>query len=339
MSDLARASALCDIGRYEDALPFAQRAVAADPADPEPHCVLASALYHLDRYADALQAAERAIGQDPNQEWPHRIRALSLLGSKKKRAALQAAREAVRLGPDLAETHHVLVQTLLANHRLKEAKREAEECLALRPDSALGHNAVAIVMLHAKKWRLSEEASLRALAIDPESSVARHNLGIAVSRQRGRTLEGVSHLTEASKLNPNDPLSREQAVAVGRRYAVGGFFVTYLLLRLLITGLRTSNDSAVGSSVFLLAFVVITALVLVRRRRRLQQLPEGVAELIRRGDVRLNRRTGKVLFWGFVAVAGAGAIALVSEPRAGLFLLAVGGSLALVTRRLTRTDT
>lgn len=306
MSDRARARALSEVGRHQDALPFAQRVVAAAPGDPSAHCQLALVLYHLERHGEALAASDRAAALGPEDDWPHRLRALALLGLKRRRAALQAAREAVRLAPDVPEAHHVLVQALLANHRRKDAAESARRCLELAPGSILGHNASALVLLSAKKWREAEDACRRALAIDPEDPAARHNLGLAVSMQKGRALEGVRHLTEASKLDPADKRSREQAVAAGRRYALGGFLFLYVLLQLLRAGVRSwEDDSALAAMALLAAFVAGSAFVLLRRRRRLARLPAGVAELIRTEG---RRRLSRVAFWLALVV---GALALV----------------------------
>ena len=339
MSDLERARALCSLGRYEDALPLIHRALAGDPTDPDAQCLLGATQYHLGRYDEAMKAAGRAITQDPTREWPHRIRALSLLQLGKKRDALAAAREAVRLAPDLADTHYVLTQAELANHRMADAHRSAQRSVALAPNSTTGHNAVALVMLQSRKWRDAEAACLRALAIDPEDVPARHNLGLAVSHQKGREVEGVAHLTEASKLDPSDPLSREQAVAAGRRYAAGGVVGIYLLIQFIRYAVTTDSE---GSSAFawvmVACFFALGTWLLVRRRRRLAELPHGVAELIRWGDRRVSRRTGRIVFWTSVGVAVVGLLSLFDSPRVGASLLMAGVCLAVLARWLTVPD-
>ena len=336
MSDLDRARALCQVRRYDEALAFARRAVAQDPTDVERHCLLASALYHLDRNTEALRAAESGVAQDPAEEWAHRLRALALLSLGRKRPALAAAEQAVRLAPMAPEAHAALAQAQLANGRRDEAERTAARCVELAPDHALGHNVRAVVLLGTKRWRDAELACRQALAIDPEHAAARHNLGVAVSRQKGREVEGVSHLTEAAKLDPRDRQSRDQAVAVGRRYAAGGMFAAYVVFRILTVTGRRSDRPELAAGVVLVAFALVAVALLVRQRRRLAELPPGVAELIRRERWRVGPRAGKVFLGACVVLGVASAGVMVVQPVAGGFLLAVCALLGGVTWLLAR---
>jgi tetratricopeptide (TPR) repeat protein len=332
MSDLAHAHLLIGARRYDDALVAAQRALADDPSDPEAWCLVAAALYHLDRFGDALAAAEQAVALDPTHEWPHRLRSLSLLALDNRRAALSAAQQAVICSPDSPAANDVLTSAALASGRTREATDAAMRCIQLDPSSALGHNAVARVLLHVKDWGPAEQACRRALALDPENVAARHNLGIALSRQSGRTREAVDHLTAASKLNPRRSHSRQQAVAVGQRYAAAGIVGAYLIAATASFALRTQIDTAVLNNVLLATLVVALGVLFLRRRHRLNQLPAPVRDLVRRQDRSVSRSIGGPMFWTAGTVAVLGVIAVPSEPRAGAFLVVTGVAIALAAR-------
>src|SRR5437763_1978521 len=94
---LAQAEALVAVGRPADAIPWLERAIAADPHAVEPRCMLTLALVRLGRPAEALAAAERAVGVAPQHEWPHRLHALTLLQVGRRAEARAAAQEAARV--------------------------------------------------------------------------------------------------------------------------------------------------------------------------------------------------------------------------------------------------
>jgi tetratricopeptide (TPR) repeat protein len=282
VSELEHGRALLAARRPADALAHLQRAIAADPTDAEAHCSLAVALLRLDRPADAIQAAERAAACDPDLEWPHRVRALALLRLRKPKPALAAAEQAVRLAPDQPHGHFVVVDCHLARQHVTEAARAAERCRAVAPDQSMGHHAMARVALASRRWREAEAACRQALAIDPDDATVRHDLGVAISKQRGRTVEGIEHLTAASRLDPTDGSSRTQAVKTARAWVGGGAIGLYFALRTVLFVGRNWNSQR-GTSIAMISIVVAVVVgLLVLRRHRLARLPAGVRELVPR---------------------------------------------------------
>jgi tetratricopeptide (TPR) repeat protein len=332
MSELDRARVLRDVGRYDDAVAAIQRALAAGETDAESYALLASVLHRADRHAEALKAADMAAAQDPEAEWAHRLRALALLGLKRTVPAQAAAEQAVRLAPEGVEARYVLAQVQMVNLKLADAEESARACIAINPNSELGHIALSQVLINARRWAEAEAACRRALAIDPNDPAARHNLGVAISRQRGRAVEGVQHLTEASKLDPTDSLSRQQAVAAGRAYVAGGAVAIYAMIQVVRVTAGSWSGSAVSTLLVALVILAVLAGWIAMRRRRLAQLPTGVAELVRRRGLQVGHRLGVAMFWSFVAVAALGVPFLLTEPSAGVSLILMGAALAAVTR-------
>jgi tetratricopeptide (TPR) repeat protein len=58
------AQKLLDEEKYEEAAIEAEKAIALDPDDPEPHFERATALANLDRYAEATTHYEKALALD-----------------------------------------------------------------------------------------------------------------------------------------------------------------------------------------------------------------------------------------------------------------------------------
>ena len=77
-----RATMLCDLGRFGDAVPAVGLAIAQDPRNPGAWCLMARAQLGNDRASAALKAAQAAGSLAPDHEWPHRLAssALSQLG-------------------------------------------------------------------------------------------------------------------------------------------------------------------------------------------------------------------------------------------------------------------
>jgi tetratricopeptide (TPR) repeat protein len=101
--------ALSQLGRHEEAVSMAYRAVITDPDNPLWHDRVAWALLSADRqFADAEQAARTAIGLDPNEAhyyYTHGV-ALDSLGHIDQ--ARQALLTSLRMEPDNAVAQHRL---------------------------------------------------------------------------------------------------------------------------------------------------------------------------------------------------------------------------------------
>ncbi|MFF5297007.1 tetratricopeptide repeat protein [Paractinoplanes globisporus] len=108
------------LGRHEDAITMAYRAVVAEPANPLWHDRVAWALLSAERqFADAEQAARTAIGLDPGEAHYYFTHGLALDALGHTDQARQALLTSLRMEPD----------NPVAQHRLAvlngEAAREA----------------------------------------------------------------------------------------------------------------------------------------------------------------------------------------------------------------------
>jgi tetratricopeptide (TPR) repeat protein len=335
MTTLSRASVLCELGRYDEALPVVQRWLADHPDDDRGYCLLAFVLDNLGRHSEAVNAAERAIVLDPDNDAAHRLRAWALLSLKKRRAALTSAQAAVRLAPDVAENHYCLMSAELALRHVAKAGKSAQRCAEAAPDTTLGHNAIGQVALRKRDWSGAEAACRRALAIEPDNVVARHNLGLALSRQRGRALEGIDHLAEASKLNPRSRLSRDQAVVAGRRYAGLGAFGAYLFFSM-FRQVTPWRDSARFNDAVLALFIVGAVVWAVRRRRRVARLPKGVGALVHAHERSVSPGFARIASPLAITFAIVGLLTAASEPRAGVVVFVFGVGLWFLVRKTRR---
>jgi len=118
---LATASrALSLLGRHEDAVTMAYRAVIADPKNPLWHDRVAWALLTADRqFADAEQAARTAIGLDPNEAHYYFTHGLALDALGHIDQARQALLTSLRMEPDNPAAQHRLA--VLNGEAVREA--------------------------------------------------------------------------------------------------------------------------------------------------------------------------------------------------------------------------
>jgi len=103
--ELARASAMLDVRRFDEASELLARVVSAEPESSRAWCLMARAHLGAERYTEAVTAANQAMALDPADEWPHRLASNALVHLGHHADALRAAYEACRLAPGYWQTH------------------------------------------------------------------------------------------------------------------------------------------------------------------------------------------------------------------------------------------
>jgi tetratricopeptide (TPR) repeat protein len=145
------------------ALDAADRAIRLDPADPRPLALASRALTVLGRHEDAVTMAYRAVIAEPrNALWHDRV-AWALLSAERQIAdAEQAARTAIGLDPTEAHyyyTHGVTLDTL---GHLDQARQALLTSLRMEPENPVAQHRLAVLNGEAARpadnkkrgWRL-----------------------------------------------------------------------------------------------------------------------------------------------------------------------------------------
>lgn len=182
-------------------LPPFVRAQDSSPRQPSAEVWLGNSyrLYRLGRYEDSLDAARKALRQRPGYALAWNNIAAADLQLGKWQQAAEAAGQAVRLQPDdndlarnnLAEALLYLSQSpegavarsrfYFDKGRYDETIREAYAALNLRPDYAEAWNNLAAAYNCLARWSEAIQAAQRAVAIKPDFELARNNLALAVN--------------------------------------------------------------------------------------------------------------------------------------------------------------
>lgn len=221
-----RAQMLVDLGRPTEALLLLHRALGHTPDDDEALCLLSVAHWNLAQRDEALTWAERAVAARPEGIWAHQILACHLICMKQYPRALTVARETVRLDPENTESLNLLGHAQLESGYAVASRRTAGRMRRLAPDEYLTHELLIRIAYHQDRWPDVEKHCRDALAIDPNSYTALCYLAEAldnlspgdVSSQPGRLPEAIDCLDRAIRIDPVDAEARDHLDRVLANY-------------------------------------------------------------------------------------------------------------------------
>ncbi|MGK5680526.1 tetratricopeptide repeat protein [Actinoplanes sp. URMC 104] len=147
----------------EDALAAADTATRLAPADPRPLALASRALTLLGRHEDAVTTAYRAVVAEPrNPLWHDRV-AWALLSADRQIAdAEQAARTAIGLDPTEAHYYYTHGVTLDALGHVDQARQALLTSLRMEPENPVAQHKLALLNGQAERepetrrrgWRL-----------------------------------------------------------------------------------------------------------------------------------------------------------------------------------------
>jgi tetratricopeptide (TPR) repeat protein len=258
---IAKAQALLDVGRADEAAAMLSAALAADSGAWRGWCMLGVAHLERARHREALDCARRAIEIEPEENWPHRIASVAERHLGNKDQAVAAAREAVRLAPHNAYAHAQLAVALAHTRRSRraEALNEAARALELGGHDAKIHCMAGDVALAVKYVWLAEERYRRCLEIDPSNAVAVNNLAL-IRLRGGLPIAAANGFIRAAALDPTADLHRRNLDVAVRHV---------LVYAMVLLGGVALVDAAlpVAEGAALVAALILTGAYLVKARR------------------------------------------------------------------------
>jgi tetratricopeptide (TPR) repeat protein len=218
-----RARALIDLGRYTQALDELAPLLAG-PDDADAISLAAQALLALGRMDEAVNMAERAIAADPQEEWGHRLRSRALMGAARTKKgperdlllgkAVQSAREAARLAPSQVMTLRSASEVERVAGNYVEAEGAIRWAIQLDPTSPETWAADGLLAIEHGDTDRAERSNRRAIELNPNMATAWNNLGVALQRQ-GRWREATAAYIQSVRLNPPESLFQANAARIG----------------------------------------------------------------------------------------------------------------------------
>jgi Flp pilus assembly protein TadD len=287
---LARASAMLDLRRFDEASELLARVVAAEPESSRAWCLMARAHLGADRFAEAVEVANRAVALDPADEWPHRLASNALVHLGNHSDALRAAYEACRLAPSYWQTHVCVAQAALAARRLDAATDAAARARALAPNEPDVHFLSGKVSLARGDLTAAREHQEQALALDPAHSGAMNELG-RIRLRRHDAAGAIRHFISAARATPDERIySRNIDVVILRTVSRTIYLFTLIALILIwvpavthinrfpfVIGLGVLGVITVGCFVWLVLRLPREARLMVRGTLRTPRVAAALA--------------------------------------------------------------
>ncbi len=196
-----RARALQETGRFGEALPAFERAIALKPDYAEAHNGRGIALANSQRSGEAVSSFEKAIALKPDYAEAYNNCGLALQDLNRFDDALTRFDKAIALKPDEARIHKNRGAVLQDLKRLEESVRSYDRAIALKPDYADAYNNRGAVLNELTRLDEAIDSFGKALTLNPDYAEAYNNRGVAL-QDLGRLEKAVADFDKALALRP-----------------------------------------------------------------------------------------------------------------------------------------
>jgi tetratricopeptide (TPR) repeat protein len=159
------------------------------------------------KYEEALPFLDKYIAAEPTSGAGYSLRSVSYEFKGEHEKALQDSESAIRLAPkgtDLTQEYRLRGNAFYELRRYKEAIGEFSKVLAAEPDNARVYEQRAVSYFHVKDIDKALADSTRLLQLEPKNSVAYWAHGQALASMNKQS-EAIKDLTEAIRLDPQNP--------------------------------------------------------------------------------------------------------------------------------------
>jgi len=210
-----RAWQLYALDRYSDALIEADKALQAEPDDPELHILRSKCFKFLGKKSEARKAVQQAIAADPEHARSYATSAWLFLHEGRTKEALSEALVAVRFEPDDPHSHYFAALAFSALGKHKEAREAIDYAIYLEPESSTYFSAKADIYNLSRDKKTALEAAEEALRLDPENADAFATRSRLLRTTRHHK-EAVGAARESLRLDPTDSTNRDQFIEAKR---------------------------------------------------------------------------------------------------------------------------
>ena len=197
------AEALAIQGQIHRAVIEAAKAVDADPSDAIARGSHALCLTELGRDEEAIKEAERAIELSPDDPAVHFDLAIATKRSNPDRANAEA-RRAIELGPENSSGYQFLMSCLLEEHGYTKAEDLGREWLAVSPYDATAHSALGSALAETGDLASASQHLGYAMMLQPNSEQAYAKLH-QILLSLAKTPDGSQQLRHIAANAPDSP--------------------------------------------------------------------------------------------------------------------------------------
>lgn len=189
-------------GRADEARSLCLERCRTDPGNAEAWFLCGAVAGQLGRLEEAIECALRAVALCPEHPGAHYNLGQAYVRQRQYEKAATSYREVLRLHPDDAEAHNALGHALECQGDYRGAAAQYRETLRIRPQHAEACNNLGNAL--AGLGRHGEAVALyrRAIQLAPRYAEAHNNLAATLQGLR-RGAEAVHHYQEALRLRPD----------------------------------------------------------------------------------------------------------------------------------------
>jgi protein O-mannosyl-transferase len=204
------------IGYWTDSETLFRRAIAVEGDSYTADYKLGVALCQKGRFDEAIDRFQTALRLRPDDLNVHYALGMAWGGKGRLDEAIASFQEVIRRKPDYAEAHNNLGLVLSRQGRLDEAIRQYQEALRLQPDNVNVRLNLGVAL--GRQGRLDEaiEQFQEALKLAPDNVGALYDLGLALNG-KGRWDEAIGRFQELLRLDPNNAGARSNLDALLRK--------------------------------------------------------------------------------------------------------------------------
>lgn len=187
---------LLSVGRTGDALEQFRASLAMQPDYEEARNSLGAALIQVGRLDEGIEHLERAICIKADYHQAHNNLGIALQKKGDLDGAQAAYEKSIALAPRFIEARFNLGELLYKKGGLAAATERYEEVIAIAPDHAKSHYNLGLCYTEQGKIREAEAAYRKAVAIKPAYGNAHNNLANILLKD-GRIREAIDHFQRA----------------------------------------------------------------------------------------------------------------------------------------------
>jgi tetratricopeptide (TPR) repeat protein len=181
----------------------ALKAVEADPSNATARGFHALSLSELGKDQEAIKEAERAVELNPTNSAVHLDLAVSAKRSDPERAIAEA-RHAIELGPENSSAHQFLMNCFVESHRYGEASDLGREWLAVTPYDAAAHSALSVALAETGDLTSAAQHFGYVMMLRPEAEQAHAQLR-QILLSLARDPDGLQRLRDIAANAPDSP--------------------------------------------------------------------------------------------------------------------------------------
>lgn len=203
---------LFSLGRDQEALEAARRAIASDPPAAASLAWSARLLATLGRLDESLEACERALAIDPRSFLGLMCRTDVLFQNNRLEEALESADRLVDAAPGFSLSYVARARVLHALQDSEEALAAIDRALELELKNALAHRLRGDILVELQRLDDALVAYKAAVRCDPTYASPHVGIGLVLERKK-KAKEALAAYEKAAELDPADA---NTAVKVGR---------------------------------------------------------------------------------------------------------------------------